>query len=141
MINVDWSIVPAILIFILTVLAVHFLLLKPVLRIQEQREMRTSGLISESRRNLDHHLRLFDEYQATIKNSRLDGYRLVEKARADAMLYRKSVLDRARRSAEQMIHTARGSVSIQVSEARTRLETEAQDLARRITLSVLQRPA
>jgi F-type H+-transporting ATPase subunit b len=141
MISVDWSILPAIFIFILTVVALNYLLVKPIMRVQEEREMKTAGLIAQTRQNLAHHLQLFDQYQATIKNARMEGYRLVEKARADALLYRSGGLERARKSAERLILAARDLVKIQVNEAKVELGNEAEDMARRITSAILRRSA
>ena len=57
MISIDWSLLPAILIFILTVVALNYLLFRPVTRIQAERAARTTGLMSRSRSDLEHHLR------------------------------------------------------------------------------------
>jgi F-type H+-transporting ATPase subunit b len=141
MISIDWSIIPAILIFILTIVALNYLLLQPVTRIQQERESRTTGLMSQTRQDLDHHLHLFDRYQATIRNARMEGYRLVEKARSDALLRRSEALDRARSSSELLIREARGSLQIQVIAAQARLDREAQEMAHRIALAILQRSA
>jgi F0F1-type ATP synthase membrane subunit b/b' len=86
-------------------------------------------------------LQLFDQYQATIKNARMEGYRLVEKARADALLYRSGGLERARKGAEQLLLEARDLVKIQVNEAKVELGNEAEDMARRITSAILRRSA
>jgi F-type H+-transporting ATPase subunit b len=141
MISIDWSIVPAILIFIVTVIALNYLLFRPVTRVQADREKRTTGLMSQTRQDLDHHLHLFDEYQATIKNARVEGYRLVEKARSEAMLYRSSLLEKGRGDAEQMIQEARNSIQGQVMAAKGRLESEVQEIAHRIASAILQRSA
>ncbi len=141
MISVDWSILPALIIFVLTVVALNYLLVRPITRIQEEREMRTSGLMSQTRNNLSHHLQLFEQYQATVKNARMDGYRLVEKARADAMVYRNRALERARKSAEQLMQETRNRIKNEADAAKVKLEQQAQDIARRITAAVLQRSA
>ncbi len=141
MISIDWSIVPAILIFLITILALNTLLFKPVTRIREERESRTSGLMHRTRQDLAHHLQLFDQYEATIKNARIEGYRLVEKARSEALLQRSSALDQARVSAEELMREKRDAIQTQVTAAKTRLEVEAQEMARRISASILQRSA
>ncbi|MBZ5498204.1 MAG: ATP synthase F0 subunit B [Acidobacteriia bacterium] len=141
MISLDWSIVPAIIIFVLTILALNYLLFRPVLRVQAEREKRTTGLMTQTRRDLDHHLQLFDQYQATIKNARMEGYRLIEKARSEALLYRSSTLESGRNDAEQLIREARDSIQSQVLAAKVRLEYEAQEMARRIASAILQRSA
>lgn len=141
MISLDWSILPAILIFTLTAVALNYLLVRPVTRVQEERERLTTGLMSLSRQNLAHNLQLFDQYQATIKNARMEGYHLTELARAEALRYRSGALERARTNADQLMQEARERMKVQVREAKEQLEHEAQDIARRITSAVLQRSA
>jgi F-type H+-transporting ATPase subunit b len=141
MISVDWSIVPALIIFILTGVALHFFLFRPVTRVQEERERRTTGLMAQTQQDLDHHLRLFDQYQATIKNARIEGYRLVEKARTEALLHRGSALEAAKRAAEQLTQQARDSVQAEVAEARAALGQEAREIAGRIASALLRRSA
>lgn len=141
MINVDWSIIPAILIFVLTVVILNYVFFRPLTKVQQEREMRTTGLMSQTQRNLAHRLHLFDQYQATIRNARMDGYRLVELARSSALLRRKEALDRARISAEQLTRDARDAIQAQVSAAKVRLELDAQEMARRIAWAILRRSA
>ncbi len=141
MISLDWSIIPAILIFVLTVVALNSLLLKPVTRVQREREMRTTGLMTQTRENLAHHLELFDQYHATIRNARMEGYRLAEKVRSEALLHRQAALDSARKNAEQLIQDARATVRAQVIEAKAMLQYEAQEMAGRIASAILQRSA
>jgi len=141
MISLDLSIIPALVIFILTVIALNYLLFKPVTRIQEERAKRTTGLMAQSQQDLAHHLQLFDQYQATIKNARIEGYRRIEKSRSEALLSRSAALDKARKSAEQLTQDARDSIRVQVTAAKTRLEQEAQELSGRIASSILRRPA
>jgi F-type H+-transporting ATPase subunit b len=141
MISLDWSIVPAILIFIVTIIALNYLLFRPVLKVQAERERRTSGLMAQTRKDLDHHLQLFDQYQATIKNARMEGYRSIEKARSEAMITRDGLLQRGRDAAEQLLAQARTEVQQQIVAAKAQLGAEAQDIARRIASTILQRSA
>jgi len=141
MISLDWSIIPAIFIFILTIIALNYLLFRPILRVQAERERRTTGLLSQTRQDLDHHLRLFDQYQATIRNARMEGYRLVEKSRSEALQFRNLTLEKARDRAEQSTHEGRESIRRQVVEAKGRLAGDAQEIARQIASAILQRSA
>ena len=141
MISLDWSIIPAIIIFVLTIIIVNTLLFRPVLKVQAERESRTTGLMSRTRRDLDHHMRLFDEYQVTIRNARIEGYRLVEKSRARALQYRAGVLENSRDSAEQLIREGRELIRDQIVDAKVRLERDALEIARQIASAILQRPA
>ena len=139
MISLDWSIVPAIIIFILTIVALNYLLFRPVTGVQREREQRTTGLISQTQQDMAHQLHLFDQYQATVKNARMEGYRTVEKARAEALVERGKTLDQARTSAEQLLEESRVSIRSQVSDTRNRLDLEAQEIARQISAAILHR--
>ncbi len=141
MITVDWSLLPAIVIFVTTVVALNYLLIRPLGKVQEEREMRTTGLVAQASQNLAHQMQLFEQYQAAIKNARMDGYRLVEKARADALVFRKNAMTDARKRAEGLLRETRDSIQNQVSAAKSRLEYEAQDIASRIASAVLRRSA
>jgi F-type H+-transporting ATPase subunit b len=141
MISLDWSIIPAIIIFIITIVALNYLLFRPVLKIQAEREQRTTGLMAQTQKDLDHNLRLFEQYQATIKNARMEGYRLVEKSRAEALQHRNRMLEKDRASAELFIQEARGTIQDQTAVAKAQLGREAQEIANRIATVILQRSA
>jgi len=141
MISLDSSIIPAIIIFLVLIIVLNWLLFRPLQRIQAERESRTTGLMSEAQAKMDHQLDLFNEYQATIKNARLEAYRRQEQLRNDAMKKRAEVLGNARTAGERMIQDSRASILSQVESAKRQLDREAQELARGITSSILGRSA
>ena len=141
MINLDSSIILAIVIFLSLVTALNYLLFRPLMRIQAQREKLTTGSLAESRNKLAHYSEQMDRYQATIRNSRVEAYRHQEDVRSEALKRRAEALRRARTSAEQMLKESQESLSAQVQAAKAQLSNEAQDLASGIALAVLRRPA
>ena len=118
MISLDSSIIPAIIIFLVLVVALNKLLFQPILKIQEERENRTTGLMAQTRSQLDHHLELFNQYQATIKTGRMEGYRRQEQVRAEALQRRADALAQARVSAERLMQESRDSIRAQVQAAK-----------------------
>jgi F-type H+-transporting ATPase subunit b len=141
MISIDISIIWAILIFLILVYALNRLLFQPILRVQAERESRTSGLMEQSRKQVEHYLEMFGRYQSAIKNGRIEGYRRQEEYRSEAMKRRSDALARARRRAEELVGQSREAVQKQVQTAKNDLEKDAEDIARSIASSVLQRPA
>jgi F-type H+-transporting ATPase subunit b len=141
MINLDGSIIPAIVIFLLLIAALNHLLYKPLMKVVAERESRTTGLLHQAQDNLDHHLDLFDKYQASIKNARMEGYGRQEQLRAEAQKKRAEVLAQSRAAAEKLIHDSRDSIHSQVETARQQLTLDAQDMAQRITSTILGRSA
>jgi F-type H+-transporting ATPase subunit b len=141
MISIDSSILWAILIFLCVVVALNYLLFQPLLRVQDERHNRTLGLVERSRKQLDHHLDLFNRYQASIKNGRMEGYRRQEELRSEAMKKRTEALEQARRHSGQLIAESRESIQNQINEAKVQLERDADEIARGIAASILRRPA
>jgi F-type H+-transporting ATPase subunit b len=141
MISLDYSTIPAILIFLTVIIALNYLLFKPLMKVQAEREERTTGLMEAARKNLDQHLGLFNRYQATIKNGRLEGYRLQEQVRSEAMKKRAEALSKARSSAEQLVQESRVSIEAQIRSAKEQLGAEAHEIARGIAANILQRSA
>jgi F-type H+-transporting ATPase subunit b len=141
MISLDASIIPAIIIFLVLIAVLNRLLFKPLQKVQAERESRTTGLMHETQSKMDHQLGLLNEYQATIKNARMEAYRRQELLRADAMKQRADVLAKAKTAAEQLIQDSRSSIVSQVETAKRQLDSEARELARGIASTILGRSA
>ena len=141
MISLDGSILAAVVIFLSLLVSLNFLLFRPLLRVQAERERRTTGTAAESRRNLARVGELFESYSASIKQARVEVYKRHEQLRADAMGRRAVVLDESRRSAESLVQESRASVRAQAGAAREQLGREAGEIAKIIASTVLQKPA
>ena len=141
MISLDGSLIPAIIIFLLLIAALDRLLFKPLMKVQAERESRTSGMMLRAREEVGHHLGLFDKYQASIRNARMEGYRRQEQLRAEAQKKRAEVLDQSRAAAERLVRESRDSIQSQVETAKRQLTLEAQEMARRIAATLLGRPS
>ncbi len=137
MINLDGSIIPAIVIFLVLIVSLNQLLFKPLMRIQAERESRTTGLVNQAHERMNYQSGLFKEYQASVKNARMEGYRRQEQLRAEAVKKRMEMLAQARASAEQMVRDSRVSIQSQVEIAKHQLALDAQELAERITSTIL----
>jgi F-type H+-transporting ATPase subunit b len=141
MISLDGSVVAGLIIFLTVVVALNHILFRPLLRVQAERERRTTGTIEQAHKQLQHHTELFARYEAAIKNARMEGYRLQEKVRSEAMAKRKERLDLARKSADEMLAQSRDSIGSQVRTAKEELALEAGEMARSIAAAVLRRSA
>lgn len=141
MISLDSSIIPAILIFLALIFTLNQLLFKPLLKIQAERESRSSGLMARSRHELEHQQDLFQKYEETIKGARTEGYRRVDQRRGEALGKRSEALDAARKAAERMTQESRESIQAEVQAAKTQMASEAREIARRIAATILRRTA
>ncbi len=141
MVSLDYSIIPAILIFLVLIFALNSLLFRPILKIQAERASRTSGLIEQSRAQLETQQNLFNEYEAKIRNARSEGYRLQDQVRSDASKKRAETIDAARRGAEELTGRSKVSIAADVRAAKEQMAAEAVEIAGRIAAMILQRPA
>src|SRR5918998_905416 len=67
-------------------------LFKPINRILEERERRTRGRSGEARDILDRVEEKMANYERTLRGARAEGYRLMERERAEAMQERQTRL-------------------------------------------------
>jgi len=141
MISLDGSVVPALIIFITLVITLNYILFRPLLRVQAERESRTAGTVARADKDLRHFQELFDHYQAAIRNARAEGYKIQERARAEALKARAEKLEQARKQAEEQIVEARASIGEQVQAARMQLAQEAEGMARSISAAILRKSA
>ncbi len=141
MISLDSSLIPAIVIFLVLVIALNKILFKPLLQVQAERAKRTSGLMAEIRKQLDNQAELFNRYQAAIRQGRMESYRRQEQMRAEAMQKRAVVLARARGEGERLILDARVSIQDQVQASKAKLESDAREIAGGIAATILRRTA
>lgn len=137
----DGSIIPAIVIFLLLIAVLNWLLYKPLMKVLSERESRTTGLIHQAQEDLNYQLGLFEKYQASIKQARMEGYRRQEQLRAEAQKRRAEVLAKSRTAGEKLIQDSRDSIHVQVEDAKRQLTQDAQDMAQRITSTILGRSA
>jgi len=128
------------LIIIVMVMVLNRTLFKPINRILEERDRRTSGLLSEAEQTLvkiDQSLR---QYEQTLRAARAEGYQLLERQRAEAIRERERQIASARESLGKQASTEKQQIRSQVEVARTTLEKEAGKIALRISSQILGRP-
>jgi len=141
MISLDGSIVAAVIIFLTTVVALNYLLFRPLLSVQAERERRTTGMTADSQKRLEQNRELFDRYASAVKQARLDAYQRNEQLRAEAMSRRAAALEESRRKSEELLQASRDSIRSQTAEAKNLLEREVGEMAATIAAAVLQKPA
>ena len=141
MVSLDLSVIWAIIIFIGLIVALNLILFKPLQKILAERESRTSGLMDEAQTKTNHQMGLLSEYQATVKNARMEAYRQQEQLRNEALKKRAEVLAKAKVAGEQMIQDSRVSLLSQVETAKRQLDQDAKELAHGIASAILGRSA
>ncbi len=139
MINPDWSLPVASLIFLITLFALNKLLFQPLLKILDVRRGRTIELRQKAQKELEYQQALLDEYTSRIKQEKQAGYKLADRLRAAALQERQQIMIQARADAEQVLKQAKDEIRSEADKARERLQQDSEEVARLITARVLQR--
>jgi len=141
MIGIDASLVAAVLIFLSVVMALNYILLRPLNRVLEERAARTTGVVEGAKSDMTHSVELFGQYQAAVKAARVEGYRRMETVRSEALKKRADALAEARTKAQQMVKESRVAIQKQAAESKSHLSRDVDEIARAIATSILGRPA
>ncbi len=139
MINPDWTLPVASLVFLITLFALNKLLFQPLLQILDIRRERTVEMRQKAQKELEYQQALLEEYTSRIKQEKQAGYRLADSLRAAALQERQQTMAQARADAEQVLKQAKNEIRAEADKARERLQQESEDVARLITARVLQR--
>ena len=138
-ISPDGSLVFVLVLFLIFVFVANRILFKPVGRILDERQTLTEGAANEARAARRRYDARLAEYEATIRQARADSYRSLEQARAAALDERRRLIDEAKGRAHEKIELAKQEIAGQAAEARAALESEAREIAQRISRAVLGR--
>jgi len=138
-INPDWTLPVASLVFLITLFALNKLLFQPLLRILDTRRERTVEMRQKAQKELEYQQALLEEYTARIKQEKQAGYRLADSLRAAALQERQQTMAQARADAEQVLKQAKNEIRAEADKARQRLQQESEEVAGLITARVLQR--
>lgn len=141
MIQPDWTIFVAALVFLLTLLSLNYLLFKPLFRVLEERQAKTAGLRSKAFQLRESYEASEEEYQASLKLERQHGYKVAEEARKEALQERARRLAKARQEADDTKALTRKDLEQEIESSKEFLKKEAEQLSRLITAQVLRRQA
>lgn len=138
-ISPDASLVFVLILFVIFVFVMNRILFRPIGRVLDERETLIEGSANEARAARRRYEAKLADYEATIRQARAESYRRLEQERAAALEERRKVIEAAKQQAHEQIAQARAEIGRQVATARTTLESEARQIAERISRTVLGR--
>ena len=139
MIELNWTLLAAGTVFLLTIWALNKLLFRPLLKVLDERRARTSDLEKLAVEKLDYHEALFQEYAKKIKQERQKGYALADASRKEAMEERLQLIGETRGEAEALRENARTQIEQEVELVRQKLHRDAEAIAGVITARILEK--
>jgi F-type H+-transporting ATPase subunit b len=141
MLNVDYTLLVQIPIFIALWMLLKRFWFDPALRIVRERTARSEGAIAEARAIQADAERLRAEHAAALDQARAEAEREVQEILREAELEQKRLIAEARDDAQRMIGEVRGQIAGEMVTARQQLREAAHEIARLVAEKVLGRAA
>lgn len=113
-------------------------LFRPVNRIIEAREKNKGGHSSEAQEILKNISEKQSSIEAAMLEARSEGYELIERERAQAVVVRQEKIVAVKQEVEQTAARESTELDKQTSEARATIAAEAERMAERISSSILK---
>ena len=136
----DGTLILHVIVILVMVYVLNVTLLKPINRILQARERRTSGRLSEAQGILSDVSTKLSEYERTLRQARTEAYAFTEAERGMAMQERQKKLNEVRQQLSESLAREKTLIQGQADEARAALEAESRRLAQEIGSRVLSRP-
>lgn len=133
----------SILVVIVLFVAYHFLMraifYRPLARVLDERERRTTGSQADAGEAKAASDRLLADYEAAVKRTRLEGFAQADRVRAEANARREDTLRRTQQQAGQDLAEARAAIGQALAAERQVLEGRMTEFAHLIAARILAR--
>ncbi len=139
MITIDWTILAAATIFLVTLFALTQLLFRPLFRVLDERREQTSDLRQQAEETLDRYQLLLEKYQERVQEEKRSGYKMAESLRNEVLKERQRRISEARAEAESQRERARDEILQELAFAQRQIKGEAEGIAQIIAAKVLER--
>jgi F-type H+-transporting ATPase subunit b len=137
--QLNLSILVVMALFVVFHLVMKRLLYGPLLRTLEERDERTSGTLASAARTDSEYRALLERYEATIKDARMEGYIVGDRARKQAQVRHGEILKSVQADMQQDVEVARQEIRRSAEEMKQALEAEIGTYAGMIVLAILHR--
>ena len=139
MMTLDWTILVAAAIFLVTLFGLTQLLFRPLFRVLDERREVTSDLRQRAQEILGRYQLLLEKYQERIQEEKKSGYKLAESVRNETLKERQRRISEAQAEAKSLVERARSEIRQELVSAQERLKREADKIAQIIAVKVLGR--
>jgi F-type H+-transporting ATPase subunit b len=129
--------VPTVLLFIVLVLAYQFLVQGPLSKTLTERRARTEGAVEDAHKAIAQAEAKTTEYADKLRQARAEIYKLREQRAKQRNSERETALDAARKAAGVQVSLARTELDSETAHARQTIQTSAGDLAEQVVRAVL----
>jgi len=138
MINLDFSLVVTILYLIILYNFMSRFFFRPVLRVLGERRQLIEGRLESAHQRMAQAEQKAAEYENALKAARTEVYRGQETHREKALSEKTQIVAEAKANAGKAVEEGRSRIAAEAAAARKTLEGEVDNLAGRLTTSILR---
>lgn len=139
LIDVDWTVLVQLALFVILFVACNKLLFQPYLRLRERRRAGIEGARAEAETMSSQADNKLSSYEKQLAAARARAAEEARKIRAEAAAHEKEVTDKAKASAQTAINNAQAKVRAETEAARKELLTQANAIAGKMASRLLGR--
>ena len=139
MIDIDISLLYQLINFIVLLIALNFILFKPIRQIMQEREQGISSALEDAKAAQNRMQSLLENYNASLAESKqkaTSAYNAIYQQGLDAQ---RDMISAERTKAGEMLDKARAEIAAAANSARADLKKEAERLSQDITSKLLGR--
>lgn len=128
------------LLILVMVAVLNKTLFRPINRILSERDQQTKGRLDEAGKILKEIDGKVSDYERALREARAEGYRLLERQRADFLREREANLLSIKSEVGDLVVAQKAVIAREVEEVRGSLSSEARRIALEISTRILGRP-
>lgn len=134
----DGSLLIHITLILLMIWILNRTFFRPINKVLQSRDKNSGGRNLEALEILNQVQDKNATYDSAIRESRNEGYELVEKQRAKAVAKRQKKIDAVKEEVATLLATEKGTIVEQTEQARKEINKEAKKLAEKISSNLLK---
>lgn len=111
---------------------------RPINKVIESREKNSGGRSTEAQEILHQVQTKTAAFDSAIRETRTEGYELIEKQRAKAVAKRQKKVEGVKEEVAALLATEKEAIAQQTAEAQKAITTEAKKMAEKISANILK---
>ena len=139
MLNIDATFFIQVINFLILIAVLNWLLVKPTLRVLEERRARVEGSEEEARRLTDEADKNIAEYERGLAEARIDAGKQKERIRTEGIERENEIIRAAREQSRKTVEDMKQRIEKEAHEASSVMKNEVKALSAQIAEKVLGR--
>ena len=139
MLNIDATFFIQVINFLILIAVLNWLLVKPTLRVLEERRVRVEGSEEEARRLTEEADKNIAEYERGLAEARIDAGKQKERIRTEGIERENEIIRAAREQSRKTVEDMKQRIEKEAHEASSVMKNEVKALSAQIAEKVLGR--